>query len=117
MKPLFNLMQSKRISKFEIWPRLILFQFLIHHLGFSVSYAQDSTYTHYVLYSLTNEFMGGRGYVFNGDKRAADFIRYEFKHDSLTPLTEKYLQPFFFSVNTFPKRMSLIIDAKTILFP
>ncbi len=92
--------------------------FIILFVGISqLNIAQDLSYTHYLINSLTAEFMGGRGYVFKGDKRAADFIKYEFKQDSLVALTPKYLQPFTFSVNTFPKRMSAIVDNETILFP
>lgn len=90
---------------------------LILNTLISFAYAQDSVYTKYIINSLTAEFMGGRGYAYKGDKRAADFIRYEFKHDSLIPFTEKYYQPFSFPVNTFPKAMSVIVDGQKILYP
>lgn len=94
--------------------RLWFVSFALLIFGNGTLIAQDSAYTHYLIYSLTSQFMGGRGYVFKGDKRAADFIKYEFKHDSLVNLTKKYLQPFTFPVNSFPKDMLVMLGTKKL---
>lgn len=106
-KNLFFLLNFRFLKRFI---KLICILYLC--FSHTVLFAQDAAYTNYLLYSLTSEFMGGRGYVFKGDKRAADFIKYEFKHDNLIPLTKKYLQQFTFSVNTFPGDMLVMIDGK-----
>lgn len=108
MKASENLFYLFKVISFKNLLKLVCITLL--SLNSSNLLAQDSAYTRYLMYSLTSEFMGGRGYVFKGDKRAADFIKYEFKHDSLVPLTKKYLQPFTFTVNTFPDDMLLTAD-------
>lgn len=45
---------------------------------------------------------GGRGYVNNGDKLAAEFIANEFEKIGLTKCGSNYFQQFEFPVNTFP---------------
>ncbi|MBB6463004.1 M28 family metallopeptidase [Flammeovirga kamogawensis] len=55
--------------------------------------------------------MRGRGYTFNGDKKAAAFITQEFKDIGLNPYPDKgYIQNFEMPVNTFPTNISLKIN-------
>lgn len=89
--------------------RLLLLLFLIAGKAFG----QDSLYVRSVIRSLTSNACHGRGYVKNGDKKAAGFIASEFKKTGLVPIGDNYYQHFSFPVNTFPSHMDLRIgDAR-----
>lgn len=49
--------------------------------------------------------MHGRGYVNDGDKIAANYIKQQFAELGLKSFRDDYFQPFTFSVNTFPGKM------------
>lgn len=55
---------------------------------------------------MASESMHGRGYVNEGDKIAANYIRTEFKKFGLKSFTKDYYQGFSFPVNTFPGEVS-----------
>ena len=74
-------------------------------------YSQDSLYTRYVINSLCSEKYHGRGYVKQGDKKAATFIYSELKSFNIP--SKK--QEFRFPVNTFPKFMDVMIDGKALV--
>lgn len=76
--------------------------------------AQDIQYARSVVNTLCAPEYHGRGYVNNGDKLAALYIENEFKTLGLLPISEKYNQPFEFSVNTFPNAMFVSIDGKPL---
>jgi len=59
--------------------------------------------------------MNGRGYVKNGDFKAAKYISKEFKSIGLENYTRKYLQPFSVSVNTFPGVMQLQLNDRLLI--
>ena len=77
--------------------------------------AQDSLYARSVINTLTSNSYYGRGYVKQGDAKAAQFIADEFKRWKLVPLTDNYFQPFSFPVNTFPSRMKVCVDDKALI--
>lgn len=56
--------------------------------------------------TLASPGMHGRGYVNNGDKIAANYIRQQFQDFSLESFGNDYFQPFSFSINTFPGEIS-----------
>lgn len=59
----------------------------------------------------------GRGYVFDGDRKAAKYIAKEFKRIGVQPLSQNnndYFQYFTLSPNTFPKETTLSIDNKSL---
>lgn len=58
--------------------------------------------------------MHGRGYVNNGDKNAANYLVNEFKKLGVKPFGSDYLQKFDLSVNTFPERVDVKIEKKTL---
>lgn len=67
--------------------------------------AQDwnkTAYAKQVISDLTAEEMHGRGYVNEGDQRAASYIQKAFQQFGLKSFTEDYYQKFTFPVNTFP---------------
>jgi aminopeptidase YwaD len=59
--------------------------------------------------------MGGRGYVNNGDKKAAEFLRKEFQKIGVQPFKGTYFQNFNLDINTFPGKVILQIDNKKLI--
>ncbi len=53
--------------------------------------------------------MHGRGYVQQGEYRAASYLRGRLRQLGLQPLAPDYTQPFTLDVNTFPGKISLTI--------
>lgn len=88
-----------------------IFSFLI--LPESIS-AQDFNYAREAVNILASDSLKGRGYVDNGDKLAADFIRSEFEKFGLKNFNNSYYQEFETSVNTFPDRQSIVINGKEL---
>lgn len=77
--------------------------------------AQDSLYTRQVIETLCSKQYAGRGYVKQGDHKAATYISAEFAKSGLQPIGESYFQPFQFPVNTFPSRLKVVIDGKKLI--
>lgn len=80
--------------------------------------SQPLNYGKRVMDTLCHPNMHGRGYVKNGDKKAAQYIRNEFKSYDLRKFRfhsqRSYFQDFEFTVNTFPGAMFLKVDGKTL---
>lgn len=75
------------------------------------SFAQDTTYARKLIKILASEEFHGRGYVNNGDKKSALFIRREMNRSGLKSFDGiTYFQPFDLKANTFPDEISLQID-------
>jgi len=64
--------------------------------------------------TLCSPEMEGRGYVNNGDGKAAIFIADEFKKVGIQPIESSYFQSFGFSVNTFPAQASFSYPTKEL---
>ncbi|MEN7547298.1 M28 family peptidase [Rapidithrix thailandica] len=65
--------------------------------------------------SLCSPYMFGRGYLKNGDKRAAQYIRNHYQYAGLLAFSLKgYFQEFMMSINTFPEESVLKINNKTM---
>lgn len=62
----------------------------------------------------SDEFFG-RGYVKSGDSLAAEFLKSEFEKRGLKPLQKSFFQCFNFEVNTFPGKMNVQVDGKTLI--
>lgn len=77
-------------------------------------------YARKIVDTLASESMHGRGYVNDGDKVAANYIRTEFKKFNLESFTADYFQPFDFPINTFPGEISFScefsVKGKTVYF-
>jgi hypothetical protein len=84
----------------------VAFTFL---MGFQ-SLAQDLSYAKSCIKTLCSEDYYGRGYVNNGDRIAAQFIRKEYAKFKLTPLGEKYYQALGFPVIYYPDRVEITLD-------
>ncbi|HET6244752.1 MAG: M28 family peptidase [Bacteroidetes bacterium] len=77
--------------------------------------AQDLGYAKKLVNILAAPDMFGRGYVSNGDKIAADFIKNEFVKLDLLSFNEDYFQSFSLEVNTFPTKLSFSANDKMLI--
>ena len=82
-------------------------------IAFSIN-AQPDKYARTLIDSLCSERYHGRGYVNNGDVKAALFIENEFKNIGLKPINNKYLQKFGFTINSFPGELTVKVDQKIL---
>ena len=64
-----------------------------------VSFSQSYNYAIFCKDTLTSEYMGGRAYIDNGDRRAAEFIRGELKKNNVNLLGEDGFQKVGIKVN------------------
>lgn len=87
---------------------LVIFAFPI------LSTAQDLDYAKEVVKALTSEAYHGRGYVSQGDKKAATYISQAFKDIGLKSFKKDYFQKFVTPVNTFPSTIKLVLDGVTL---
>ncbi|MDA3942296.1 MAG: M28 family peptidase [Bacteroidetes bacterium] len=76
--------------------------------------SQDKAYVQKVVKKLAAPGMHGRGYVKNGDARAANFLAKEMKKAGLHFFGEDYFQPYHFSVNSFPGKMEFSVDGNKL---
>ncbi|NOQ70561.1 MAG: M20/M25/M40 family metallo-hydrolase [Crocinitomix sp.] len=81
----------------------------------SVSFAQQA-YAKVIIDSLCSEHYDGRGYVNQGDNRAADFIIRELETIGVTPFKKRpFAQPYRLNVNTFPYPIEVILGNDTLV--
>lgn len=76
--------------------------------------AQDLNYAKTVVKTLASPEMEGRGYVNNGDKKAADFIASEFSKHQLKSFGTDYFQLLSFPMNTITSDNGISIDNKVL---
>jgi hypothetical protein len=74
---------------------------------FGAASAQDMTRARTTLQTLTAPGFHGRGYVSNGDRIAAEYLRGRFANMGLRGFDSSYFQPFTLDINTFPGKISL----------
>jgi hypothetical protein len=83
---------------------------------FSISaFSQDRAYVHKIVSDLASPQMFGRGYVKNGDRKAAQYLQKEMKKIGLMPFFENYEQAYEFSIQTHPGKLKVRTDAETLL--
>lgn len=75
-----------------------------------ISKAQNKEYAKQVIERLCSDDFSGRGYINDGDKKAAKFIAETFRKNRLGSPTIDYMQNFGFQVITFPGETFLKID-------
>jgi aminopeptidase YwaD len=95
------------------WLILIVILFIMGYLPHLN--AQDSAYARQVVKKLASSSLHGRGYLANGQEKAAAFIRKEFRKTGLKHPGEDYYQKFHFTVNTFPGRQELSINGQKLV--
>jgi hypothetical protein len=76
---------------------------------------QELQYAKEVVSALASPGFKGRGFVQNGNKKAAEYIIRQYKQSGLKAFSTGYRQPFPVSVNTFPGRMLVSIDDKQLI--
>lgn len=92
------------------------FLLLVFLLNVCALPAQDSLYTRAILKELTSEKYNGRGYVKNGDCKAARYIAKEMKSAGLQPaMYGKWFQQFSFPVNTFPSAVKCRLGNRELI--
>ncbi|MEX2597300.1 MAG: M28 family peptidase [Salibacteraceae bacterium] len=89
--------------------RIIPILLVLFSLPFSFI-AQDKGYVMRMIDSLCAPHYHGRGYVEQGDVKAAEFILEQCKEIGLKPVNGSYLQSFSFGVNTFPGAMDVTVN-------
>ncbi len=93
---------------------LILSILLLVNFFLFEGHAQDQSYVSKLVKELSSQKFHGRGYVKNGDQKAAAFLSKEMRKSGLTAFTKDYFQTYSFSVNTFPGELRLEIDGKSL---
>ena len=93
--------------------------FLLIVLGLSLLttqlYSQNLDYARQLHNKLTSKAFHGRGYVKNGDGKAAQFIAQQFSKDKLEAFNESYFQSYDFPINTFPGKIILQVDGVNLV--
>jgi aminopeptidase YwaD len=80
-------------------------------VNLSTAISQDVNYARKVINTMSSPAFKGRGYAENGDRIASTYIAEEFKNTGLIPLNNgSYFQEFKISVNTFPAKVSLMLN-------
>jgi aminopeptidase YwaD len=74
------------------------------------SFAQNIDYARYIIDTLASPSMEGRGYVSDGDHKAAVFIKNEFQKDGLLSFGNNFYQKFDLAINTLPGNANIRID-------
>lgn len=77
-------------------------------------HSQDTSYARQVIKKLTSKEFLGRGYVNDGVNKSATYLSKELKAIGLSHFGESYFQNYSFPVNTFPGKMSVIINGKVL---
>lgn len=84
-------------------------------LGLHASAQSDSLLVRHVVDTLTTPWFRGRGYLDNGMGKAATYLEQAFRSAGLQPLEGKnFLQPFTYSVNTFPGKTELFVNGRRL---
>lgn len=72
--------------------------------------AQNIEYAKSVIKDLCSEQMYGRGFVNDGNKKAAEYIKKEYQKSNLLFFEKDYFQEFGFQVNSFPYNVDIKLD-------
>ncbi len=75
---------------------------------------QDLNFVKSNIKKLTSPEFHGRGYVKKGDIISSEYLSKQFKTFGLKPFGKDYFQYYQFDVNTFPKKMEMLIDGKEL---
>ena len=84
-------------------------------LFFVSANSQDLQYVKKTNHKLCSKSFHGRGYVKQGDAKAAKFVASEFKKAGLKGFTENYYQPYDFAINTFPGKITVKADGVNLI--
>lgn len=101
-------------GQYRLFLKYLLSAFIIIGLSLQVC-SQDLDYARKVHKKLTSKAFHGRGYVRNGDGKAAAFIAGQFSKDKLEAFNNSYFQYYNFPINTFPGKITLSIDGVKLI--
>ncbi len=76
----------------------------------STLYSQNIDYARKIIDTLTSEYFSGRGAVNEGEKKAAEYIKNQYRYLGLKPFDTGYFQQFTYPINTFPGEMEVSLD-------
>ncbi len=93
---------------------LLFFSFTVVSAFPNTCNAQDSAYAKKIIDTLTSSYFFGRGYVNDGDTKAAAYIADRFYQYGITANRGGYFQSFMMDVNTFPENMIVKLDDKIL---
>jgi hypothetical protein len=78
--------------------------------------AQDEPFARKIVDTLSSRHFWGRGYTKHGVKKAEKYLTAQFKSIGLKPMDGKsFLQPFSYSVNTYPGKMDVTINGEPLV--
>ncbi len=77
-------------------------------------HGQDMLRVRQTLDTLASPYFHGRGYIFEGDAKAADYIANRYKAAGLQPISSSYFQEFRMPVNRIPGTPELSINNKKL---
>jgi aminopeptidase YwaD len=78
------------------------------------TFAQDTVFAKQILKRLCSPEFAGRGCINKGDQKAATYISALLKQMEIKPCGKKYLQPFRFNCNNFPRNITLLLSKDTL---
>ncbi len=107
----FFLKHTFFIIRKSISQKYFLFSFLMV-ISVLPIYGQNIEYAREIIDTLCSPEYHGRGYAYQGDKKAAAFIERQLKQHDVKSWNNSYRQKFSFPVNTFPGKVMLNIDNK-----
>ncbi len=76
--------------------------------------AEHTRYARKIIDRLASDNFYGRGYIKDGHKKAAKFIKNEFTNIGLTPFTGSFEQFYDIKVNTFPDHVGFYVGEKRL---
>lgn len=79
-----------------------------------ICYAQEMNNVRKVIDTLCSKEMYGRGYIFNGDIKAANYIQNEFSSIGLKKIGNNFQQKFNLDINTFKSEQKLKVNGKKL---
>ncbi|MFD3003388.1 M28 family metallopeptidase [Pontibacter toksunensis] len=91
-----------------------LYALLLLLLAATAVFAQDMLRVRQTIDTLTSATMHGRGYIMEGDAKAASYIQDKFKQMGLQPFGKSYFQPFSFPVNTIAETPRLQVAGQVL---
>ncbi|WP_158993230.1 M28 family metallopeptidase [Mucilaginibacter sp. L196] len=78
--------------------------------------AQDEAFARKIVDTLSSRHFWGRGYTKHGVHKAEKYLAAQFKTIGLKPMDGKsFLQPFSYSVNTYPGKMNVAINGEPLI--
>ena len=93
--------------------KFIFFGLTLSLISFSVL-SQDVELTKIRVNTLASEKFSGRGYTNNAANNSADYIAEELAKAGVKSFNDTYFQNFYYSVNTFPSKLTVKLDGKTL---